>query len=84
MTKEIFITENWSDPDDAPKITQEWADGADAFRDGKIIRRGRPKLETTKKHVSLRLDPAVLERYQAEGPGWQARINEDLKKAVGL
>lgn len=29
--------------------------------------------------VSLRLDSAVLEHFQKDGPGWQDRINTALK-----
>ncbi|MEJ7933017.1 BrnA antitoxin family protein [Sphingobium sp. AN558] len=75
---------NWRDPDDAPKLTQEWANGADAYRGEALVRRGRPRLAQTKQHVSLRLDPDVLEKFKAEGPGWQVRINDALRKAVGL
>jgi uncharacterized protein (DUF4415 family) len=38
----------------------------------------------TKKLVSLRLDPDVLEKLRASGPGWQGRANAALRKAVGL
>jgi uncharacterized protein (DUF4415 family) len=31
--------------------------------------------------VSLRLDSEVLDKFKATGPGWQARINEVLRKA---
>lgn len=34
--------------------------------------------------VSLRLDTAVLEHFQAEGPGWQDRINAALRQLAGL
>ena len=34
--------------------------------------------------VSLRLDRAVLEHFQKDGPGWQDRINAALKGVVGL
>ncbi|WP_234901870.1 BrnA antitoxin family protein [Agrobacterium rubi] len=30
------------------------------------------------------LSPEVVEHYKATGPGWQARIDEVLKKAAGL
>ena len=78
------ISANWSDPDDAPKLTQAWADGADAYRGETLVRRGRPKLEQTKQHVSLRLDPDVIDSFKADGPGWQGRINDALRKAAGL
>lgn len=34
--------------------------------------------------VSLRLDRAVLEHFQDDGPGWQDRINAALRAAAGL
>jgi len=34
--------------------------------------------------VRLRLDRAVLEHFQKDGPGWQDRINAALKAAAGL
>ncbi|GAB6844868.1 BrnA antitoxin family protein [Methylorubrum rhodinum] len=34
--------------------------------------------------VTLRLDRAVLEHFQKDGPGWQDRINAALKAAAGL
>ena len=37
-----------------------------------------------KETVSLRLDRDVLEHFQDDGPGWQERINEALRKAAGL
>lgn len=43
-----------------------------------------PQKTPTKHLVSLRLDPDVVERFRATGPGWQGRINEALRKAVGL
>lgn len=47
-------------------------------------RRGRPALAEPKKQVTLRLDADVVESYRAEGPGWQSRINDTLRKARGL
>ena len=37
-----------------------------------------------KEMVTLRLDRAVLEHFQEDGPGWQDRINAALRVAVGL
>jgi uncharacterized protein (DUF4415 family) len=33
--------------------------------------------------VTLRIDRDVLDFFQEEGPGWQERINEALRKAAG-
>ncbi|MFD1328197.1 BrnA antitoxin family protein [Mycoplana ramosa] len=43
--------------------------------------RGRPPVARPKQQVSLRLDPEVIEKFKATGKGWQARINEVLKRA---
>jgi uncharacterized protein (DUF4415 family) len=40
---------------------------------------GRP--HSGKKVVSLRLDPDVIEKFRATGPGWQALMNHALRKA---
>ena len=43
-----------------------------------------PQKRPTKRLVLLRLDAALIEHFRARGPGWQARINSTLRKAVGL
>lgn len=48
----------------------------------KVGQRG-PQIAPTKKLVSLRLSANVLAHYKATGPGWQSRIDETLKRAVG-
>jgi uncharacterized protein (DUF4415 family) len=42
-----------------------------------------PAVPGVKEMVSLRLDRDVLDHFQAEGPGWQERINAALRKAAG-
>jgi uncharacterized protein (DUF4415 family) len=74
----------WSDPDDAPELTEEWFQRADLYHGEKLVRRGRPPAEKPKKAISLRVDADVLERFKADGPGWQGRMNEVLRKAAGL
>ena len=44
----------------------------------------KPSLPGAKEMVSLRIDRDVLDHFQAEGPGWQDRINQALRKAAGL
>lgn len=36
-----------------------------------------------KETVSLRIDRDVLDFFQEDGPGWQDRINDALRKAAG-
>lgn len=73
----------WTDPDDAPELTDEWFDKADLMIGDRIIRRGRPP-GSAKTPVSLRLDTDLLAHFRASGPGWQSRMNDALRKAAGL
>lgn len=43
-----------------------------------------PSIPGVKETVSLRIDRDVLDFFQEDGPGWQDRINEALRKAAGL
>jgi uncharacterized protein (DUF4415 family) len=83
-TKKKTGESKWIDPDDAPRLTKEWFEQADLYHGDKLIRRGRPKAEVTKKLVSLRLDPDVIDHFQRSGPGWQRRINNALRKVAKL
>jgi uncharacterized protein (DUF4415 family) len=79
-----------SDPDN-PEVTEEELKEFRPFREvfpdlAEAIDRklGRPKAESPKKAISIRLDQEVIDRFKATGDGWQSRINEALRKAVGL
>ncbi len=39
-----------------------------------------PQKRPTKRLVSLRLDPDIIDRFRATGPGWQSRINDTLRE----
>ena len=43
----------------------------------------KPSVPGAKEMVTLRIDGDVLEFFQEDGPGWQERINEALRKAAG-
>ena len=45
---------------------------------------GRPPQSVVKQAVKLRLDPDIIQRFKSEGRGWQSRMNEALRKSVGL
>jgi uncharacterized protein (DUF4415 family) len=54
-----------------------------AFMAGmKPSRRGRPRLETPKVEVKIRLDAKIVEHLRGSGPGWQTRVNAMLGKLV--
>jgi uncharacterized protein (DUF4415 family) len=42
-----------------------------------------PAVPGVKETVLLRIDSDVLAFFQADGPGWQERINAALRKAAG-
>jgi uncharacterized protein (DUF4415 family) len=74
------------DPDDAPELLPAFFEDAE-IRDGEtIIRpgRGRPRLGAPKEQINIRLDADVLALLRETGPGWQTRINEMLRVALGL
>ena len=42
-----------------------------------------PAIPGVKELVSLRIDRDVLDFFQADGPGWQERVNAALRRAAG-
>ena len=74
--------------DDAPELGREFFARAVPVSDGdpallRAMRATRGKQRTpTKRLVSIRLNPEVLDVYRRTGRGWQARINQDLEKAA--
>jgi uncharacterized protein (DUF4415 family) len=42
----------------------------------------RQAIPNTKEQVSLRIDSDVLAHFQADGPGWQDRINDALRATM--
>jgi uncharacterized protein (DUF4415 family) len=75
----------WTDPDDAPDITDGMLDRATIMRGGKVFLRGRPPLgDRVKRTVTIRLDVDVVEAYRALGRGWQTTLNADLRRVRKL
>lgn len=81
-----------SDPDN-PELTDEQIANLRPLRevlpdlpasiDKEIAKRGRPKADITKTPVTIHLDQDIVDRYKATGKGWQSRMNDDLRKAIG-
>ena len=42
----------------------------------------KPAIPNAKELVSLKIDRAILEHFQKDGPGWQERINDTLRTAI--
>ena len=74
----------WTDSDDAPELTEAFFQIADRYDGATLKPRGRPKAETTKEAVKLRLDADVLAALRASGDGWQTRINDALRASLAL
>ena len=68
--------------EDLPEITDEWLAGAALYDGKKLVRRGRPRLENPRRLLSLRLQPQVIEKWKASGPGWQTRMAKVLEQAA--
>jgi len=86
----IFVTDEedaaitaaaMSDPDALPLTDEQWEAARPSMRIG-ARPVGRPKVETPKPKVTLRMSPHVLAAFKATGKGWQTRINELLCEAV--
>ena len=81
-----YSKQDWDDVCDNPALTAEDLAKAKPFAEvfpelAASIRRGRgPNKAPTKKLVSIRLSGQVLDAYKAKGPGWQSRIDEDLRR----
>ncbi len=71
------------DPNDA-EATRAFFEKADLIRGGKVVRRGKrgPQKAPTKKLVSLRLSPEVIDHFKSTGPGWQTRIDSALREVI--
>ena len=66
-----------------PKIHDDNPPLDAAFLDGmKKSQRGRPRLESPKVEVKIRLDAQIVEHLRGTGPGWQTRVNALLSRLV--
>jgi uncharacterized protein (DUF4415 family) len=84
--KKGYSARDLRDVSDSPELTKEDFARARPFAEAlpelaASIRKGRgPSKVPTKKLVSLRLSGQVIEAYKAKGPGWQSRIDADLRR----
>ena len=60
--------------EDLPELTDEM------LARGKVNKGGRPRLESPRKLISIRLPEELIQRRRATGPGWQTRMAERLAK----
>ena len=74
----------WTDPDDAPELTEAFFQTADRYDGATLKPRGRPRAVSTKEPVKLRLDADVVAALRASGDGWQTRIKDSLRASLVL
>ena len=74
----------WTDPDDAPELTEAFFQTADRYDGATLKPRGRPRAVSTNEPVKLRLDADVVAALRASGDGWQTRINDSLRASLVL
>jgi uncharacterized protein (DUF4415 family) len=79
-----------ADPDNPPLTREDFARMRPAIEAApELVRRmrgqrGPQKSKPVKSQLTLRLDPDLVAHFRSLDPGWQARINEALRKAAGL
>ena len=84
--KKSYSARDLRDVSDSPELTKEDFTKMRSFAEAlpelaASVRKGRgPNKAPTEKLVSLRLSGQVIEAYKAKGPGWQSRIDADLRK----
>lgn len=77
-----------ADPDNPPLTDADWGDmrpAEEIMPD--VVRRARgqrgPGRKPAKVQVALRLDAEVVEAWRETGTGWQTRMGDALKRAIG-
>ena len=73
---------SWVDPDDAPELKAAHFENADLYDGPTLVRRGRPRVKSPRKMLSMRLEQDVIEALRASRKGWQRRANDILKSAL--
>ena len=90
MTKNRGYTDaDMAEVSDNPEWTKARLAKARPFREvfpdlAASIRRDGVQVAPADEFVSLPLDSQVIEHFKGTGPGWETRINETLRKAIGL
>lgn len=79
----IALPADPNDPEDGDVTEEALAQALAEREERRRARAGRPA-GSDKEQVTLRLDKAALDRFRADGPGWQTRINEAVRRAAGL
>ncbi len=83
-----YTKEDWDAVSDNPEWTADAIRKARPFAEAlpdlmETIKRsrGRPKVESPKEAVTLRLPPSTLDKFKASGKDWRAKMVKALEKA---
>ena len=68
--------------EDIPELTDADFERAEIRIGDRLIRRGRPPLDSPKKQVTPRLDQEVINHFRQAGSGWQSRINAGVRAHI--
>ncbi|WP_019223241.1 BrnA antitoxin family protein [Bartonella rattaustraliani] len=89
--EEAEIQKEIANDPDAPELTDEKISQAKSFAEvfpdlAESIKRsrGRLQIDNPKELVSIRLSPDVLKKLKSFGRKWQSKVDDILRKAVGL
>lgn len=73
------MADTWSEPDDAPELTDAFFERADEYTGDTLVRRGRPHSAQPKQALTVRYDADIIMAFRATGKGWQSRMNDALR-----
>jgi uncharacterized protein (DUF4415 family) len=84
-----YSKKDWDDVSDNPPLTAKEIAAMRPFAEvhpemaaAIAKKRGRPPVERPKRQVTVRLDADIIDALKADGPGWQTRMNEKLRRVV--
>ena len=71
-------------PTDALSVAEAVFKPATAPADETVHTQRKGGIPVSKELVSIKLDSDLVAHFQEDGPGWQERINDVLRRATGL
>ena len=71
-------------PTDALSVAEAVFKPATAPADEAVRAQRKSGIPVSKELVSIKLDSDLVAHFQEDGPGWQERINDALRRATGL
>jgi uncharacterized protein (DUF4415 family) len=87
MSQPGYTQADWDEVSDNPQLTAEDVAQLRPFAEvfpelAATMRRRGPQKAAKKISTTIRLSPEVVAHFRATGRGWQARIDEALRKLI--